>query len=96
MSKLRYCPRGCGRSRRKVCPGCGETLVWEMTDRHMRFLRGLAFKRKGLDGELYKINLVAVGAERVMELTRKQYQELVKRLNALPDHNSSCASARVH
>lgn len=85
MSITRQCPRCGTKTQRVSC--CGERLPdgWHMNPRAWSALRHLAFNRKGLDGDTFRLQLHAVGALKAKSLTLLQFNDLVARLNQLPD-----------
>lgn len=83
----RTCPR-CERiTADRWC--CGLDLAcgtpWRMTRERVRHVHALAYARKGLDAETYRLRLRAVGVTSSLELDRGQFERLVRGLLALPD-----------
>jgi len=56
-----------------------------MTRERIRHVHALAYARKGLDRETYRLRLSAVGVESSIYLGRDQYERLVEGLMRLPD-----------
>lgn len=87
--KKRQCPR-CGLLRprkEKQCGSCGTWLVqrrFRMTPGRVKLVHVLA-RQKGLDRELYKLRLQAVGVESCKELKRGTFKQFVDGLKKLPD-----------
>jgi len=85
--KYKQCPR-CGLSSQrgtKVCSHCQNHFErWRMNTERIRLCHVLA-KRKGLDDEVYRWRLNALGVESCKDLKKSQFFEFVKGLNSLPD-----------
>jgi hypothetical protein len=71
----------------KTCVSCGTGLVkkpFRMTKQKIAFVHALAHQ-KGLDDEMYRLRLKAVGVESCKEMKRKQFDVFVKMMKKLPD-----------
>jgi hypothetical protein len=90
MSAVPTCPL-CGHpSPARYC--CGIDLGvrvnsghWRMTPERIHLVRAVAHGRKGLDDDTYRLYLGRVQARHTGELSREQFQELLRALNSLPD-----------
>ena len=87
--RQRQCPR-CGtvnEGKAKQCTSCGTWLVkkrFAMNKDRVRLVHTLA-NRKGLDDELYRLNLQAVGVDSCKAMKKAQFEEFLARMARLPD-----------
>lgn len=83
----RTCPRCERATAQRWC--CGLDLAaaapWCMTRERIVHVHALAYGRKGLDEDTYRLRLRAVGVASSLELSRAQFERLVQGLLALPD-----------
>ena len=86
-------PRQCNRcgmlnqASARRCTSCGTELVkkpWRMTKDKIALIHALA-RDKGLDEEMYRLRLQAVGVESSKEMKRKHFDDFVKGVKRLPD-----------
>lgn len=81
----------CPRCRRKTDIGycCGVDLAslreWRMTPERVRAVHVLARGCKGLDEDMYRMYLRAVGVASSKQLSRVQFRQLMNDLAKLPD-----------
>lgn len=74
-------------AKERQCVSCGTFLVkpvFRMTKAKLQAVHALA-RQKGLDDELYRLRLQAVGVDSSKKLRRKQFDEFMTGLKALPD-----------
>lgn len=83
----------------RVCPVCDRSTLhawccgidltsrrpWRMTTALVRSVHVLALSTKGLDEETYRLRLRAVGVTTSKDLSREQFNALMRGLRALPD-----------
>lgn len=83
----RACPRCGHRTAASNC--CGIDLSagrgWRMTPERIKAVRAIAHGHKGLDNDTYRLYLSRVGAQHTTELTREQFNDLLKGLARLPN-----------
>ena len=90
------CP-ACGTvTERSECCGIYLAGPFRMTTPRVRALRAYAHGRKGLDAETYRMHVRAVGCESTLDLSRDQYNALLRRLRQLPDRMRSRPGSGGH
>lgn len=91
------CPRCGAATAQRWC--CGIDLAarapWRMTRERIRHVHALAYGRKGLDEDTYRLRLRAVGVGSSLELDRAQFERLVQGLLRLPDAPDWTAKQRA-
>lgn len=89
------------------CPACGSVTAaasccgvplgqpFVMSTERIKRLRRFVHGMKGLDEATYCLHLQAVGAQHTGDLTRDQYDALLKRLGRLPNRTRKPAQGRA-
>lgn len=70
-----------------ICPFCTGPLIinrWRMTKARIALVHALA-RDKGLDRELYKLRLKAIGVDNCKELSADGFNQFISGLRRLPN-----------
>jgi len=83
---IRTCPRCSFPTSASECCGIilSQRVRWRMTKLLIRRVHAIVAK-KGLDEEIYRLRLGAVGVESSKDFTREQYHAFMRALAMLPD-----------